>query len=141
MGNLETAYKLLIEGINLTPEDWTTWKALAVFCFTHNYEVEQTGLVSAGKALALYPSSSALTDLLGTGLMLAGDYDSAERFFLQADNMDPHQSAILIHLGQLKILQKDFAQARSYLTQAIEYAPNNRLRELAIQLLDKNYGK
>jgi len=141
MGNLETAYKLLINAINLSPEDWSTWKALAVFSFSHNYEVEQTGLVAARKALVLNPSSSALTDLLGTGLMLAGDYDSAERFFLQADTMDPHQSAILIHLGQLKTLQKDFIQARNYLTQAIEYAPNNRLRELAIQLLNENSGK
>lgn len=141
LGNLEASYKLLIEAINLSPEDWTSWRTLAIFCFTHNYEVEQTGLVAARKALALNPSSSALMDLLGTGLMLAGDLDSAERFFLQANEMDPRQSAILIHLGQLKVLQKEFTQARNYLQQAIDYAPNNRLRDLAIQLFNENGGK
>ena len=141
MGDLETAYKLLIDAINLSPEDWTTWKALAVFSFSHNYEVEETGITAARQALTLYPSSSALTDLLGTGFMLAGDYDSAERFFLQANQMDPRQSAILIHLGQLKVLQKDFIQARIYLQQAIDYAPDNRLRDLALQLLNENSNK
>ena len=108
MGDLETAYKLLIDAINLSPEDWTTWKALAVFSFSHNYEVEETGITAARQALTLNPSSSALTDLLGTGLMLAGDYDSAERFFLQANQMDPRQSAILIHLGQTQGIAKRF---------------------------------
>jgi tetratricopeptide (TPR) repeat protein len=73
--------------------------------------------------------------------MIVGDYDSARRFFLQADSLDPKQSAILIHLGQLSILEKEYDQARVYLQQAIKYAPNNRLRDLAIQLLNENADK
>jgi len=34
MGNLELAYEHFIKAINLTPDDWATWKAMAVFCFT-----------------------------------------------------------------------------------------------------------
>jgi Flp pilus assembly protein TadD len=109
--------------------------------FEHNYEVKDTGLVAARQALALDPSSPVLTDLLGTGLMLVGDYDSAERFLIEADVMDPHQSAILIHLGQLKILQAEYAQARVYLQEAIDHAPSNRLRELASQLMQENVSK
>jgi len=82
-----------------------------------------------------------LTDLLGTGLMLAGDYDSAERFLLDAEKMDPNQSAILIHLGQLKVLQREYESAREYLRAAMEFAPSNRLRELASQLLREISGK
>jgi Flp pilus assembly protein TadD len=78
-----------------------------------------------------------LADLLGTGFLVTGDYDSAERFFLQALTTDPRQSAILIHLGQLKILQGDLTEARAYLQQAIDYAPNNRLRDLAVQLMNE----
>lgn len=141
MGDLERAYRLLINATDLSPGDYTTWKALAFFCITHNYEVRETGIVAARKAMFLNPSSSVLADLLGTGLMLTGDYDSAERFFLQALEMDPRQSAILIHLGQMKILQKDFQEARDYLQQAIDYAPNNRLRDLAIQLMNENTGE
>ncbi len=141
MGDLERAYRLLINATDLSPGDSTTWKALAFFCITHNYEVQETGIVAARKALSLNPSSSVLADLLGTGLMLSGDYDSAERFFLQALEIDPRQSAILIHLGQMKILQKDFQEARDYLQQAIDYAPNNRLRDLAIQLMNENTGE
>jgi len=141
MGDLENAYKQLINAVSLTPGDYSTWKALSFFCITHNYEVEDTGITAARKALSLNPSSSVLADLLGTGLMIAGDYDSAERFFLQALAMDPQQSAILIHLGQLKILQKNFQEARDYLQQAINYAPNNRLRDLALQLLNEKTGE
>jgi len=141
MGNLELAYEHFIKAINLTPDDWATWKAMAVFCFTFNYEVKETGLLAARKALSLNPGSPVLTDLLGTGLMLAGDYDSAERFLLDAEKMDPNQSAILIHLGQLKVLQREYESAREYLRAAMEFAPSNRLRELASQLLREISGK
>lgn len=141
MGNLELAYENFIEAVNLTPEDWATWKALAVFCFTFNYEIQDTGLQAARKALTLNPGSPVLTDLLGTGLMLIGDYDSAERFLLEAAELDPNQSAILIHLGQLKVMQKDYEAAREYLRAAMEFAPSNRLRELASELLREISGK
>lgn len=141
MGQLEAAYQLLIQAAEISPEDWATWKSLAVFSFTNNYEVETTGLGAARKALILNPSSPVLMDLLGAGLMLTGDYDSAERFFLQADEIDPHQSAILIHLGQLKVLQGKIAEARIILQQAVEYAPDDRLRDLALQLLNETAGK
>jgi tetratricopeptide (TPR) repeat protein len=135
MGNLELAYEYFIKAINLTPDDWATWKALAVFSFTFNYEIQETGLLAARKALSLNPGSPVLTDLLGTGLMLTGDYDSAERFLLEAATLDPNQSAILIHLGQLKVQQNEYEEAREYLRAAMEFAPSNRLRELASQLL------
>lgn len=135
MGELEKAYQLLKDATILSPEDYTTWKALSVFCITHNYDVETTGLTAARMALSLNPSSSVLADLLGTGLMITGDYDSAERFFLMALKLDPNQSAILIHLGQLGILQKNYPMARVYLQQAVDFAPENRLRDLAIRLM------
>jgi tetratricopeptide (TPR) repeat protein len=141
MGNLELAYEYFIKAVNLNPDDWATWKALAVFCFTFNYEIQETGLLAARKALTLNPGSPVLTDLLGTGLMLVGDYDSAERFLLIAEKMDPNQSAILIHLGQLKVLQQEYESAREYLRAAMEFAPSNRLRELANQLLREISGK
>lgn len=140
MGNLELAYEHYIKAVNLTPEDWAPWKALAVFSFTFNYEIQETGLLAARKALSLNPGSPVLTDLLGTGLMLTGDYDSAERFLLEAAKLDPNQSAILIHLGQLKVLQKDYEIAREYLRAAMEFAPSNRLRELASQLIREING-
>ena len=141
MGQLEAAYLLLLRAAQISPEDWATWKSLAVFSFTNNYEVDTTGLAAARKALVLYPSSPVLMDLLGAGLMLTGDYDSAERFFLEANEIDPHQSAILIHLGQLKVLQGKITEARVILKQAVDYAPDDRLRDLALQLLNETAGK
>jgi tetratricopeptide (TPR) repeat protein len=141
MGDMENAYRWLGAATDLAPQDAAAWQALAVFSFTYNYDVIEGGLPAARKALALQPSSPVLADLLGAGLMLVGDYDSAERFFLQADALDPHQSAILIHLGQLKLLQGEYAQARDYLQQAVNYAPSNRLRDLALQLLERANGR
>jgi tetratricopeptide (TPR) repeat protein len=141
MGNLDEAFLHYTKAINKTPTDWIGWKSLAVFCITHNYEVQSTGLPAARRALSLKPDSPPLLDLVGAGLMVVKDFDSAERFFLRAEQLDPNQSAVLIHLGQLKISQKDFPNARIYLQHAAEYARDNRIRELANRLMLEIEGK
>ena len=77
-------------------------------------------------------------DLLGTAYMMLGDFDSAERLFAQALQQDPEQAAILIHLGQLYLYREDRDTAFDYLRRAVSSARDDRLREMAIRLLEEN---
>ena len=140
-GELEKALEHYQNAIEIDPADWVSWRALAVFSFTRNYQVSTTGLQAARQALVIYPDSPALLDLMGTGMMMLADLDSAERFFLQADKLDPNQAAILIHLGQLYIAREDKQTGFSYLRRAAEVAQESRLRDMANQLLIENGGR
>lgn len=138
MGDLASALEQYQAATKIDENDWTPWRALAAFCVTRNYELEAAGLPAARQALKLNDKSPALMDLLGTALLMTGDYDEALFYFQQADAIDPHQSAILIHLGQLYLAQGDQAKGIEYLQQALEYARDNRLREMARRLLIEN---
>lgn len=141
MGDLEDALKHYQTAIHMDESNWVSWKALAMFSISRNYEVNTIGLEAARQALSLNPNSPALLDLMGTGLMLLGDLDSAERYFLQADALDPNQAAILIHLGQVNIYSGEKESAFEYLRRAVEVAEESRLRDMANRLLLENGGK
>lgn len=141
MGELEKAKAHFQTAIQIDQADWTSWRSLAVFCVTHNYEIETTGINSARQALVLNPDSPALLDLMGTLYMAVGDLDSAERFFNQADKLDPDQAAILIHLGQLYLQKGDIQTGFTYLQRASETAQEARLRDMALRLIKENGGQ
>ena len=141
MGDLKAALEHFERAVKISPQDWSPVRALAHFSIIYNYEIYTIGLPAARQALALNPGSPALMDLLGTGLMIAGDLDSAERFFLQADKIDPNQTAILIHLGQLYLAKGEKESAFRYLRQAAEFAKDSRLREMANRILIENGGR
>jgi len=124
--------------VEIDPQSYLPWRALAVFSLTRSYEVETIGLAAARMALQLNPGSPALMDLLGTTLMKIGKLDEALPYFLQADTIDPHQPAILIHLGQLYLAQGEKEKAIEVLQQAVEFARDSRLRDMAINILKEN---
>ncbi len=141
MGELEDALKHYQKAVQIDNQDWVSWRALAVFSISRNYEVNTVGIDAARQALLLHPDSPPLLDLMGTALMLLGDLDSAERYFLQADELDPNQAAILIHLGQLNIYKGDKKTAYIYFRRAEETAKASRLRDMAHRLLIENGGE
>jgi len=138
MGNLADAIQHYQAATQIDPTQWMPWRVLATFCVTRNYQLEETGLLAAQKALELYPGSPALMDLLGTALMMDGQLDEALKIFLKADSIDPNQSAILIHIGQVYLELGENEKAFESLRQARDYARDNRLRELSIRLLQEN---
>lgn len=138
MGNLSSALEHHQNATRIAPNDWQPWRALAEFCLTRNLELEDLGVPAARKALELYDNSPALMDLLGTVLMTTGDLNEALTYFQLADQIDPNQTPILIHIGQLYLLKDDLKLAGEYLRLAREYAKDERLRDLAVRLLLEN---
>ena len=140
MGDLDAALKHFEVATEIDPQNYLPWRALAVFCLNHNFQITDIGLPAARQSLELNQGSPALMDLLGTILMASGVLDEAEIYFLQADQIDPRQTAILIHLGQLKLLQGERELALDYFDQAMEYAQDQRLFEAAQKLFYENGG-
>ena len=138
LGDRAAALDHFQKAVEINPQNYISWRALAVFSLTRSYEVETIGLPAAKMALQLNMSSPALMDLLGTTLMKVGKLDEALIYFKQADAIDPHQSAILIHLGQLYLAQGEKEKAIEVLRQAVEFARDSRLRELAVSILQEN---
>jgi tetratricopeptide (TPR) repeat protein len=138
MGDRASAMEHFQNAVDSDPQNYIPWRALAVFSLTRSYEVETIGVPAARMALQLNPGSPALMDLLGTILMKVGKLDEALTYFVQADAIDPHQSAILIHLGQLYLAQGENEKAIVALRQAVEFARDSRLRDMASSILQEN---
>jgi Flp pilus assembly protein TadD len=99
------------------------------------------GLNAARKALLLNPDSAVMQDLMGSVYFVMGDLDSAERFYLQANQSLPGRAEILYHLGQLYIQKGDKARAFDYLRQAAAVTTDARIRENANRLIQSNGGE
>lgn len=122
-------------------ENWIPWRELASFCITYNYLADSVGLSAARKALLLNPGSWVTLDLMGSVYLVMGDLDSAERFYLQADQVSPQRAEILYHLGQLYLQKGDKTSAFSYLRQVANATTDSRLRDNANRLIQSNGGE
>lgn len=134
-GDLQSALKYLKSAAATAPESTLAWQSLAEFCFSHNLEVSFTGVEAARKALSLDPGNPRLQDLMGVGLMINGDLDSAERFISEAVKADPSNAGYHLHYGQVFLQKKDCTQAAIELRQAGNLAQDDRIRSNAERLL------
>jgi len=134
-GDLKSALIYLGQATATSPEDPLTWQSLAEFCFSRNVEINPTGIDAARKALALDPKNPRLMDLMGMGLMINGDLDSAGRFISEAVTVEPANASFHLHYGQLYLQKKDCTMAALELRQAILLAGDERIKSNAERLL------
>lgn len=134
-GDLQLALKYLKSAAATAPENPLTWQSVAEFSFSRNVEVSTTGINAARKALTLDPENAHLKDLMGVGLMINGDLDSAERFIRDAVDSDPSNAAYHLHYGQIFLQRKDCSQAVVELNRAVDLSADDRIRSNAERLL------
>jgi tetratricopeptide (TPR) repeat protein len=139
-GDLPNALNHLQVATLLEPDSWVPWESLAAFSITYNYYVSTVGIDAARHALLLVPGSPVLLDIMGSTYLMVGDFDSAERFYLQAIAGAPDEPIVLYHLGQLYLLKEEKSKAFEYLREAAEYATDTRMRNAANALLQQNGG-
>ena len=137
LGKLDSAKEHLIQATEITPQDPVVWQALATFSFAHNLDVDSIGMPAARKALALDPGDPRLLDLMGTGLMINGDLDTAERFFQRAIEVDSYEASYHLHLGQIYIQKKDCRNAAAELHLTQNLATEERIISNAQRLLSE----
>lgn len=135
MGDLSSALEYYLKGTEIAPEDPVVWQALAEFAFAHNLDAATTGISAARKALTLDPGNPLLLDLMGTGFLITGDLDSAERFLQQAVEADEFEATIHLHLGQLYIQKNDCEKATVELQESQTLTSDERILSNAQRLL------
>jgi len=137
-GNLETAQQAFQQAIELAPQDPAYYRLLAAFSLEHNYQLRQTGLPAARRALLLSPNDPASLDMLGQVLLELGDAASAKRFFERAALLQPQYASAHLHLGLIYILEDNRTAAYEKFHQVLSLAPGTTAADQAQRLLE-NY--
>jgi tetratricopeptide (TPR) repeat protein len=136
LGYLSAAQQAYEQAIRLAPQDATYYRLLAAFALAHNYQLSQTGLPAARRALLLSPNDPASPDMLGQVLFELGDASSAKRFFEQALLLQPQYAPALLHLGLIDILENNLTAAHEKLNLVLTLAPGTSDADQAQRLLD-----
>lgn len=118
LGDLIRALEAYQAATMLAPEDASYWRLLALFCAQNNVNVENVGVPAAQKAVLLEEESVDSLDLLGWLLMLDERYLEAERFLLQAHELDPQRPTVHLHLGMLYLQMENRPSAFDHLVRA-----------------------
>jgi Flp pilus assembly protein TadD len=137
-GDLSAAQQAYQKAIELAPQDPVYYRMLATFSLAHNYQLNETGLPAARRALLLSQNDPASLDILGQVLLELGDSASAKRFFERAVHLQPEYAPAQLHLGLIYIIEGDRPAAFEKLNQVRELAPGTTAADQAQRLLD-NY--
>jgi cytochrome c-type biogenesis protein CcmH/NrfG len=78
-----------------------------------------------GAAYKLAPGNPEVNDMLGRLYLSTKDFDKAQDFFARAASLDPTNVSALVGMGQLRLLQLNFAASIEPLEKAVELAPQN----------------
>jgi tetratricopeptide (TPR) repeat protein len=137
-GDLEAAQQAYQKATELAPQDPVYYRLLAAFSLEHNYQLSQTGLPAARRALLLSPDDPASLDMLGQVLLNLGDIANAKRFFERAILQQAEYAPALLHLGLINIDEGNRQAAYEKFHQALSLAPGTITADQAQRLLD-NY--
>lgn len=140
LGNLPDAHGYYQRAAELTPREPTYWRSLASFSIKYEYHLQDIALPAARQALLLDKEDPASLDLMGQVYIRLDDPLSAERFLLQALQVDPGYAQARLHLGFVYLLKGDYKNAREQLTLARTLAsPDTAVSDQAGRLLQSYF--
>jgi tetratricopeptide (TPR) repeat protein len=119
LGDLEAARRAFQRAIDLAPDDPASWRALAGFALTNEYELRSLGLPAARRAVLLAPQDPASLDLMAVVLLRLNDQVGAERFLQRALQVQADYAPAHLHLGWLYLLQEQTRRAYLAFDQAV----------------------
>ncbi|MCC7119035.1 MAG: tetratricopeptide repeat protein [Anaerolineales bacterium] len=134
-GDLAAAIGFYQRAAELTPNDPTYWRLLAMLCAEQGSAVEELGLPAAQKAVELAPNDPLALDALGFAYFSSGRYASAETTLLAAIKIAPQFYAAHVHLALNDLAQGDRAGAYNALTYVRDADANGADGARARQLL------
>jgi tetratricopeptide (TPR) repeat protein len=137
-GDLEAAGQAFQKASKLAPQDPLYYRVLAAFSLEHNYQLSETGLPAARRALLLSPNDPASLDTLGQVLLKLGDIAGAKRFFERALLQQADYAPALLHLALIYLDEGNREAAYEMLQKALALAPGSITADQAQRLLD-NY--
>jgi tetratricopeptide (TPR) repeat protein len=124
-GDLYQAKETYIQAIQRAPQDPAFARLLVQFCLDYDFEVAQTALPLARRLAGEYPDDPANLDVMAQVMIHRSDLSSAARFLERALASDSAYTPALLHLGQVRLLQGDRADALTALSQVIALSPGS----------------
>jgi Tfp pilus assembly protein PilF len=126
-GDIDTASAHYWNAIELTSRDPAYLLEFVNFCIQYNYNLEEIALPIAREVVRSNQDDPASLDVMGQVLFRLGDLHNAERFLLQAVDLDPEYAAAHLHLGLVYNLQDKTNQANASFAKAISLAPGSQV--------------
>ena len=136
-GDLNIALASYKKAIEMDPKNIFYWKELANFCLDYSFLIESEGIEAARQAMLMNNEDPDTYDIMGLIYLKMNNYVNAERFFIEANKLSPYSSKTLLHLGQLYYLKNEKNLAFFYLTNAVDYAQNEVIKNMALKLLEE----
>lgn len=134
LGDLSAALTAYQHAADLSPNEATYWRLLAVFCAENGIHIEDVAIPAAQKAVTFAPNDPSSLDALGVAYFSSSRYASAEQAFLQALEFDPGYFPAHIHLGMNFLAQGNRTDAFNSLTY-VRDSDAGLYRETALRLL------
>lgn len=135
-GDLDTAYRLLLQAAELSPYDPSPLYHLINFSLSYGYRVKEVALPAARQALLLAPQSAAGLTWYGQVLFYTGDLASAERFFQRALSSQPDYAPAHLGLGSVYLFNGDQSAALAEFRTAYSLDPTAPTAEQAQRLVE-----
>jgi tetratricopeptide (TPR) repeat protein len=135
-GDLPAAQSAYEKAIQLSPQEPLFYRLLAEFALQNQIQIRELALPAARKAVNLDPKNPASLDVMAQVLLMLQDYRSAERFALDALQLDPSYSPAYLHLGLAYLYLNEPDLARQYLGLAETVSPTSLTASQAKRLLD-----
>lgn len=137
-GDLKAAMNYFQKAASLEPENPLVWANLARFCVDHATSLREEGLPAARRLLMLSPQDPTAHVLMGRVLFDLQDFASAERFLLQAIQLDDNNAYAHLMLGQFYLQNENYDPASYHLQRALSLSkPDQPERMLARRLLER----
>jgi tetratricopeptide (TPR) repeat protein len=138
-GDLINALVYYQKGVDLSPKDPLSWRALALFCVQYDVDNAKLGMQAALQLLKLAPDDWRSHDIMGQVMMSNGDQRSAEIYFKRAIEIAADQAEPYLHLGYLFLQMEDRADAYDNLIKAQHLDEQGSIGWQAQRLLDQYF--
>lgn len=137
-GDLKAAMNHFQKAASLEPENPLVWASLARFCVDYATNLREEGLPAARRLLMLSPQDATAHVLMGRILFDLRDFASAERFLLQAIQLDDNNAYAHLVLGQFYLQSENYDFASYHLQRALSLSkPDQMEGMLASRLLER----
>ncbi len=135
-GDLPAAQSAYEAAIRLEPEDPTFYRVLAQFAMENNIQIRELALPAARQAVSLDPDNSESLDMIAQVLLELQDYRSAERYLLDALQVQPAYAPACLHLGLAYVYLNQFNLAHEWLIKAAQVDPSSWAATQATRMLE-----
>jgi tetratricopeptide (TPR) repeat protein len=135
-GDLPSAQLAYESAIQLQPKEPLFYRLLAQFALDNNIQIRELALPALRQALLINPKDSKTLDMMAEVMLALMDYQSAERYALEAVRADAGYAPSYLHLGISYLYQGKSTLALHWLSMAQSIDPASWAAGQATMMID-----